>query len=103
MGNGSMTPPKLKRFYGVDDDTGSSDIVQSIFSSQQTWDLNDLRLFRERFKLDGNATPENVSPTQYPNCSLGQACQKQDWKWIGMYICGEASLDVQYITGVSQG
>merc|ERR1712166_1236126 len=103
--NGTMTPQKIKSFYNIDNDQGSPHITQDIFSTDfQVYTLTDLRAFQSHFGLNTNSTPENVRPN-YPYNDTCPSCDpKQGWDVClsKTYMCGEASLDVQYLTGVSQ-
>merc|ERR1712166_834186 len=103
--NGTMTPQKIKSFYNIDDDQGSPHITQDIFSTDfQVYTLTDLRAFQSHFGLNTNSTPENVRPNYPYNDTCSSCDPKQGWDVClsKTYMCGEASLDVQYLTGVSQ-
>jgi len=100
--NGTMTPQKIKSFYNVDDDKGSSNMTQDIFSDGQVYTLSDLRAFQSHFGLNTDSTPENfgnMTRDTCPSCDPGEGWLRC---FAGVGICAEASLDVQYITAVSQ-
>lgn len=101
--NGTMTPQKIKSFYNIDDDKGSENLTQDIFSDGQVYTLSDLKAFRNQFNLNTDSTPENVGKMVRDTCPT---CNATHDNWLqcsaGTGICGEASLDVQYLTAVSQ-
>lgn len=99
--NGTMTPQKIKAFYNVDNDHGSPMQIQDIFSDGQTYTLKDLDAFRSHFGLDRSTLPQNV-----PANFTGGPCTCSNASWLQCITkagnCMEASLDVQYLAGVSQ-
>ena len=98
--NGTMTPQKIKAFYNVDNDHGSPMHFQDIFSDGQAYTLKDLDAFRSHFGLDNSTVPENVPANFTGSCT----CTSLSWAFCLLTAgnCIEASLDVQYLSGVSQ-
>jgi len=99
--NGTMNPQKIKSYYNVDDDKGSANLTQDIFADGQVYSLSDLRAFQAEFDLDTSTTPENVGNMTQDACPTCAA--SENWLCVSkIEICDESSLDVQYMTAVSQ-
>ena len=88
-----ITPAVLDSFYNTDSNTGSSLASQAVFeTSGQTFSPSDLATFQSNFGL-----PSDPVDTDVGGHSSDTLCK------ILANECGEANLDVQYMTAVSQG
>ena len=96
--NGVVTPALLWQVYGIVDggvNPAGFGITQAIYSTLgQSFSSSDIVLFRKRFGLLPLQTGELIDPLHRDNKS---ACS------LDSRNCDENSLDLQYISAVSQG
>jgi tripeptidyl-peptidase I len=91
---GYTTIPLINQFYGIANNTGSTQTSQAVFAnSNQELSLGDLRLFQEQYGLPRQALANEVG-----NHVSRSGCTHPD-----VATCLESNLDVQYIMGVAQG
>ena len=87
----SITPSKIKSFYKVGQNIGSSSSTQGIFGTiEQNFSPADLASF-----FDSVGMPNQPIARSIGNHTSDDICVKDS------SICSEANLDVQYIMGIS--
>jgi tripeptidyl-peptidase-1 len=87
--NGHVTPQLLFDYYGIDDRKVTTTSSQGIYEEGQSYSQSDLTAFFSKYSL--------------PTTNVSQIIGNYDAsKCVDFGSCGEANLDVQYMTAIAQ-
>ena len=91
--NGAVYPATLNAAHNIDSNVGHPRATQAVFETiNQSFSPSDLTAFQHRYGL----------PVIPVNKSIGGHARDSYCIKDGKYVCGEGSLDIQYITTISQ-
>jgi hypothetical protein len=101
-----MTPDKLNFVYSIDDNTGSINATQMVYSTHgHYYSASDLNIFQNKYHLPLQDVSINIGGHNYSTSSTGTSTGTSS----GGNVCGasvstcvQASADLEYLMAVSQ-